>query len=315
MLTSPSTFTSGVITFNYTVVATGGVTGFTTPVIGLPSNWVISDILHNPTNTSQTVTYTIVPISPTGCAPGPSKTVIITVEPTLQIAPITLSQTICNDGLTDITLYSPTIFSEGRVITFNYTVVATGGVTGFTTPVAGLPNNSVITNMLHNPTDTYQTVTYRVTPISPTCSTSDPDKLIVITVNPTPRIFPVPDNTTQCDSLTTSIRLQSPSIFADGIHVTFKYDATTTPTVTGFDASLSELPNDYIIGDKLINHTDHYQTVTYSVIPVGPAGCSDGTKHDIAVTVNPTLRLSRSVITLQFVMPEHCLLRLIPRLI
>ena len=215
---------------------------------------------------------------------------VITVDPTPHVVPSTLTQTICNDGTTDVTLYSPTIFSNG-VIKFNYTVVATGGVTGFSSPVAGLPNNSVIADELHNPTDTYQTVTYTIKPISPKCSTSDPDKIVVITVNPTPRIFPVPDNTTQCDSLTTSIRLQSPSIFADGIPVTFKYDATTTPTVTGFATSLSGLPNDYIIGDILKNHTDHYQTVTYSVIPVGPAGCSDGLAHDITVTVNPTPRV------------------------
>jgi gliding motility-associated-like protein len=288
VLTSPSTFVSGVISFNYTVVATGGVTGFTTPVAGLPNNSVISDLLHNPTAASQTVTYTIIPVSPmTGCAVGPSKTVIITVEPTLQVDPIPLSQTICNETALNITLSSPTIFSGGRVITFNYIVVATGGVTGFSTPVAGLPNNSIISDVLYNPTDTYQTVTYRVTPISPTCSTSDPDKIIVITVNPTPRIYPIPANNTQCDSLATSIQLQSPSIFANGT-ITFKYDVTTTGTVTGFTTPLSGLPNNQIIADRLKNRTDHFQIVTYSVVPVGPVGCTDGPSHDFAVTVNPT---------------------------
>jgi len=108
-LTSLSIFTSGVITFNYTVVATGGVTGFTTPVTGLPNNYVIADVLHNPTDSPQTVTYTIVPISPTGCAAGPGKTVVITVNPTPQVVPSTLTQTICNDGTTNVTLTSPSI--------------------------------------------------------------------------------------------------------------------------------------------------------------------------------------------------------------
>jgi hypothetical protein len=66
-------------------------------------------------------------------------------------------QTICNDGTTSVMLSSPSTFTNG-VITFNYTVVATGGVTGFTTPVIGLLNNSVISDVLHNPTDTSQTV-------------------------------------------------------------------------------------------------------------------------------------------------------------
>jgi gliding motility-associated-like protein len=289
ILTSPSTFTSGVITFNYTVVATGGVTGFNTPVTGLLNNSVISDVLHNPTDTSQTVTYTIVPISPTGCAAGPSKTVVITVDPTLQLVPSTLSQTICNDGITDVKLYSPTIFSSG-VITFNYTVVATGGVTGFTTPVAGLPNNSVISDVLHNPTDTYQTVTYRITPISPRCSTSDPDKIVIITVNPTPRIYPVPSNSTQCDSTTTNIQLQSPSIFTSGL-IKFKYTVATTGSMTGYTSPITGLPNNQIIGDKLINNTDHFQIVTYTVVPISPIGCTDGPSQNITVTVNPTPRV------------------------
>ena len=291
MLTSPSTFTSGDISFNYTVEATGGVTGFTTPVTGLPNNSVISDLLHNPTVTSQTVTYTIIPISPiTGCSAGPSKTVIITVEPTLQVVPIPLAQTICNETAINITLSSPTIFSGGRVITFNYTVVATGGVTGFSTPVAGLPNNSVILDVLNNPTDTYQTVTYRITPISPSCSTSDPDKIIVITVNPTPRIFPLPANGTQCDSLVTGIQLQSPSIFTNG-PITFDYGVTTTGGMTGYTTPLSGLPNNHIIADRLKNETDHFQIVTYRVVPVSPPGCSNGTAQDINVMVNPTPRV------------------------
>ena len=67
---------------------------------GLPKDHVIADVLHNPTDAPQTVTYTIVPISPTGCAAGPSKVVVITVNPTPQVVPSTLAQTICNDGTT-----------------------------------------------------------------------------------------------------------------------------------------------------------------------------------------------------------------------
>ena len=288
VLFSPSTFTSGVITFNYTVVATGGVTGFTTPVTGLPNNYVISDVLHNPTDAFQTVTYTIVPISPTGCPAGPSKIVVFIVDPTPQVVPSITAKTICNDGTPNVTLYSPSIFSSG-VITFNYTVVATGGVTGFTTPVAGLPNNYVISDVLHNPTDAPQTVTYKIIPISPRCSPTDPGEVVVITVNPTPRIYSVPSLPPQCDSLTTNIQLRSPSLFTSGL-ITFKYTVTTTGSVTGYTSPVATLPNYYVIGDKLINNTDHFQIVTYSVIPISPTGCIDGPAQNIAVTVNPTPR-------------------------
>ena len=107
-----STFTSGVITFNYTVVATGGVTGFTTPVTGLPKDYVIADVLHNPTDAPQTVTYTI--LRKSDWLPGwPSKIVVVTVNPTPQVVPSTLTQTICNDGTTNVTLASPSTFNNG----------------------------------------------------------------------------------------------------------------------------------------------------------------------------------------------------------
>jgi gliding motility-associated-like protein len=295
VLSSPSTFTSGVITFKYTVSATGGVTGFTTPVTNLPKDFVISDVLHNPTDAPQTVTYTIVPVSPTGCPDGPAKIVVIIVNPTPQVVPSTLAQTLCNDGTTNIILGSPTTFSNG-LITFNYTAVATGGVTGFTSPVTGLPKDYVISDILHNPTDAPQTVTYTIVPISPTGCSSGPIKTVVITIDPTPRIFPIPSNSLQCDSITTNIQLQSPSLFTSGL-ITFKYTVTTTGTVTGFNTPLSGIPNNQIIADRLINGTDHFQIVTYRVVPVSPTGCSDGQAQDISVTVNPTPRVVPSNIS------------------
>ena len=289
VLASPSTFTTGVITFNYTVSATGGVTGFLTPRTGLPKDHIIADVLHNPTNAPQTVTYAIVPVSPTGCAAGPTKIVVITVNPTPQVVPSTLAQTLCNDGTTAITLASPSTFSNG-VITFNYSVVATGGVTGFTTPVTGLPKDHIIADILHNPTDGPQTVTYSIVPISPSLCASGPIKVVVVTVNPTPRIYPIPPSTTQCDSITTNIRLQSPSLFSNGL-ITFRYSVTTTGTVSGFSTPVAGLPNNHIIADKLINLTDHFQIVTYTIVPVSPSGCASGPSQVITVTVNPTPRI------------------------
>ena len=204
VLTSPSVFSNGVITFNYTVVATGGVTGFTTPVTGLPRNHVIADILNNPTDAPQTVTYTIVPISPTGCPAGSSKAVVITVNPTPQVLTISMDPLICNGGITNIRLTSPSIFENG-VITFNYTGVATGGVTGYTPTITGLPRDYIISDVLHNPTDAPQTVTYTIVPISPSGCAAGPSKVVVITVNPTPQLVPSTLAQTLCNDGTTSV--------------------------------------------------------------------------------------------------------------
>ena len=53
VLQSPSTFTTGVVTFKFTATATGGVTGYTASASGLPDNYVIADVLVNPTDTTR----------------------------------------------------------------------------------------------------------------------------------------------------------------------------------------------------------------------------------------------------------------------
>ena len=80
-------------------------------------------------------------------------------------------------------------------MTFKFTATATGGVTGFTPGASGLPDNYVIADVLANPTDGPQTVTYTITPVSPAGCSDGPSVHVVVTVNPTPRIYPVPANT------------------------------------------------------------------------------------------------------------------------
>ena len=274
LLQSPSTFTSGLITFKFTATATGGVTGFTPSATALPNGFVIADNLINPTDAPQTVTYTVIPVSPTGCNDGPAKVITVTVNPTPRIFPVYPNTIQCDSTTTAILLQSPSTFTSG-LITFRYTVTATGGVTGFTTPASGLPNNHIIADNLINPTDAPQTVTYTVYPVSPTGCNDGPAKIITVTVNPTPRIFPVYPNTIQCDSTTTAILLQSPSTFTSGL-VTFRYTASSTGLVTGYNTADNGLANNYIISDKLVNQTDTFRVVTYRVVPVSPVGCAEG---------------------------------------
>ncbi|MGC1389434.1 MAG: PKD-like domain-containing protein, partial [Bacteroidales bacterium] len=291
VLRSPSIFTSGVITFNYNAVGTGGVTGFASSVTGLPNNYVISDVLHNPTDTSQTVTYTITPISPTGCLAGPGKIVVITVDPTPQVIPNTLAQTICNDGTTNIILTSPTIFLNG-VITFNYTVVATGNVTGFNTPVTGLLNNSVIADELHNPTDEVQTVTYTIVPISPICSTDNPIKIVTVTVEPTPRATIVTTTPIVCNGSNINVTINSPTVTTIPANLSYVVSVTSTDDAhlggsasTGFTKLKADLP--FSITGTLTNSSDVPIVVTYTITPK-LNGCNDGPVQSVTVTVEPT---------------------------
>src|SRR5208283_5142611 len=280
-LTSLSTFTTGNISFNYSVVATGGVTGFSSPVNGLLNNALITDVLNNPSNDPQTVTYTVVPVSPTGCANGPAQVVVVTVNPTPQVVPSTLAQTMCNHGTTNITLTSPSTFTTGN-ISFNYSVVATGGVTGFSSPVNGLLNNALITDVLNNPSNAPQTVTYTVVPVSPTGCANGPAQVVVVTVNPTPQVVPSTLAQTICNHGTTNITLTSPSTFTTG-NISFNYSVVATGGVTGFSSPVNGLLNNALITDVLNNPSNDPQTVTYTVVPVSPTGCANSPAQVVVV--------------------------------
>ena len=129
-----------------------------------------------------------------------------------------------------------------------------------------------------------------MTPVSPLGCNDGPSIDITVTVNPTPRIYPEPDDIIQCDSTATDITLESPSTFTTGL-VTFRFTATATGGVTGFTPGASGLPNNHVIADNLVNPTDLPQTVTYIITPVSPLGCNDGPSVSVVVTINPTPRI------------------------
>ncbi len=85
-LTTPSILTSGVVTFDYTSDADGGLTG-NSSYNNLIHNYIIADSLHNistaPMPTPLVVRYNITPRALSiSCADGPTRTDSITVHPT-----------------------------------------------------------------------------------------------------------------------------------------------------------------------------------------------------------------------------------------
>jgi gliding motility-associated-like protein len=165
-LSSPSIFTSGLISFRYTVTTTGPVTGYTTPTVGLPNNHFITDNLANQTDAYQVVTYRVVPVSPVGCAEGPAQNVAVTVNPTPRVIPVNLKPAICYGGTTEILLTTPTVMTSGA-IRFDYSTSVTGGP-GIVVGPAGWEINRipgyVISRSYQNNSDTIQSVYYSITP-------------------------------------------------------------------------------------------------------------------------------------------------------
>ncbi len=157
--------------------------------------------------------------------------------------------------------------------------------------LSGVATGDQITGIFTNTTDTPITVTFTIIPTGPTTTFCIGLPITAsVTVNPTPRVFIIPAATVQCDKMTTSIKLASPSTFTSGL-ITFRYTVTSTGTVTGYTTPAPGLPKNHIITDNLSNQTDVYQIVTYRVVPISPvAGCIDGLAEEAKVTVNPTPR-------------------------
>ncbi len=255
---------------------------------------MISQQLINHTDEPQTVTYIVTPESGTTCDDGPSDTVTVIINPTPRIVPLPEELTQCDSTYTNIVLESPSVFTNGTV-SFRYEAEASGNagdVTGFVATDNDLADGYVISQRLINHTDEPQTVTYIVTPESGATCNDGPSDTVVVIINPTPRIFPVPLDRDQCDSTLTDILLISPSLFTDG-QVSFRYEALASGSegdITGFTSFDSGLGNGYNISQRLINHTDVPQTVTYVVTPVSGVSCNDGPSKAIVVTVDPTPR-------------------------
>ncbi|MCX6322165.1 MAG: gliding motility-associated C-terminal domain-containing protein, partial [Bacteroidia bacterium] len=139
-LSSPSVFTSGVIKFKFTATAPSGLMGFTASAKNLPNGYIIADNLINSTDGPLTVTYTIIPVSPTGCNDGPSKIVTVMVNPIFTIAS---TSSVSNDGSYNINCNglsngSIQINLSGGLAPFVYSWTGPDGFTATTKNISGL---------------------------------------------------------------------------------------------------------------------------------------------------------------------------------
>lgn len=154
--------------------------------------------------------------------------------------------------------------------------------------LTGVATGDQISGTFNNTTDYVLDIVFTIYPKGPQKTFCEGDPITVtVRVNPTPRVFAIPDNSTQCDNISTNIRLTSPSTFTSGV-VTFRYTVTATGSVTGYAATAGGMLDEHHITDVLKNNTNTYQTVTYRIVPESPAGCADGRAIEANVTVNPT---------------------------
>ncbi|MGK7395787.1 MAG: PKD-like domain-containing protein [Candidatus Cyclobacteriaceae bacterium M3_2C_046] len=228
----------------------------------------INQTLTNTTLVDQTVTYIITP-SANSCS-GSNESITITVKPSSDLTVAAVSDLICSNEETDITLSSGVAGT-----TFSWTTtVSNPGLTG---AVGG--NANEIKQILINSTSTDQTVTYHIITAANGCTGASEDK--VITVKPQPVLSATVADNQICSGTDTDISIAS-NVTGTTISWTF---TSSDPSVSG--ASNGSGTN---ILQTLLNSGNTIQTVTYHVAAQAN-GCA-GDMLNVGITIFPIPELT-----------------------
>ena len=262
-------------TYSWTApTVTGGVTG---GVSGTNQSTIFGTLI-NPTNVTQTASYTITPTS--GSCQGTNFVFIETIYPSPlipnQTAPIICSGDTFHDSL--VNAQPTTIVPVGT--TYSWTApTVTGNVTGGTSG----SNQTSIFGTLTNPTNTTQTATYTVIPISGDqghCIGSSFTVTVIIRPKPT---IPnqVVDVCSGSNNNISPVDAQPTTIVPAG--TTYSW---AIPAVTGGITGGGVGTNATSINVTLTNPTNVPQTAIYNITPT--SGQCPGINFSITVIVNPT---------------------------
>lgn len=290
VLNSPTTPSSGAVSFNYTAVSSVGglLSGFIPAASNLPMGYTIADNLVNTSNSPATVTYKITPIANgakngTGCS-GATVNVVVTVDPLPKLVASPAIQTICEGTASNISLTSPTVPSAGTVQFIVSSVTPTGGMT-LTSPAVAVTtytSGQSIADVWSNPTTTQQTVTYVLQPVvSGGLGCSGNSVTITLNVNPAPVVTTSIINPTISPAAICSTDLVNISLSAD---VSGTINSWTASVTSGASSGQSNGAGDLIF-QTLKNSGSVSANVRYHITPKA-SGCS-GSPVDIDIEVDP----------------------------
>lgn len=261
-------------TYSWTAPSvTGGLTGG-----AAGSGNSISGNLVNPTNTVQTATYIVTPIS--GSCAGETFTVTLTVNP----SPVIPAQAvaICDESTFTV---APVNAGATRVpagTTYTWTVVDNPNVSGESNQSIA---QSSISQTLTNNSNIPQNVVYTVTPISGTCGGAP--FTVTVTVHPSPKIIDLNEVVCSGSAFTISPSNGGANIVPTG--TTYTWTVAANPNVTG---QSNQAIGQATISQNLTNLTNIPQTVVYTVTPrSGAAGNCVGDPFTVTVTVNPSPKI------------------------
>ena len=277
----PTAIVPATTLYTWTVAVNNNVSGQTDQAVGQS---IISQNLVNLTNTVQTISYTVTPVSGPneGNCVGTSFRLTVTVNPVPKISDASL--TICNGtafNLSPVNNVPNTIVPAGTVYT--WTVASNTNVIGQSNQTIGA---SSIGQILNNLTNTAQNVVYTVTPRSGNCYGSI--FTVTITVNAKPVI---PSQTiSSCSGSTVVFAANNlpPSIIVPSGTI-YTWTVPSNPNVTG---ESNQTAASTIFSQTLTNTTNAPQSLVYTVTP-RTSSCI-GSSFAITVTVNPKPKVANT---------------------
>ena len=269
---SPTDNTNGIIPsgtlYSWSVpTVTGGITG------GLSATNAssISGTLTNPTNIAQTATYIVTPLS--GNCSGASFSVTVNVNPIAVISAMTAAT--CSGVSFSLTPVNGTNGIVPASTTFSWSVpTVTGGMTGGLSST----NASFINGLLTNPTNSIQTATYTITPLTSNCGTGA-TFMLTITIYPVASINAM--TVVSCAGVSFTV---TPTNSTNGIVPNGTTYTWLAPTGSGFTGGLSGAIQQSTINGLLTNTTANPVTATYLVTP---SGVCNGAAFSVTITLNP----------------------------
>ncbi len=276
---------------------TPNVANVAVPASGVAANYLANDIFSNTGSNPLTVTYTVVPLSSSGCL-GASKIITITINPE-PVVSSSLDGSVCS--IVPINLTLNTNGSSVAATTYNITAISIAGglVPGANAivPASNVAAGYLVNDTYSNTGTTPLNVTYTVVPIS-AANCFGVAKIITLTVSPEPVVSNTLDATI-CSGSPTNLTLNT-----NGTSVAAaNYNISSVSVAFGLTASGSNavvpatnvIPA-YLINDKYTNTGNTSLAVVYTVVPLSAAGCP-GPSKSITITINPEPVISGSLST------------------
>ena len=234
----------------------------------------ISQTLSNSGTTTETATYTVIPV--TGSCTGSSFTVTVTINPVPSVSNQTVTAA-CGTGSFTI---NPTNVPTGTTYSWSAPTYSAGTITGGSAQTG----QTTISQSLSNSGTTIETATYTVTPLSGTCAGNS--FTVIVTVDPVPSVNN--QTTSTCSDAAFTV---SPS----GVPVGTTY-TWTAPVYSGsISGGSSQATGQANISQTLTNSGTTAGTATYTVTPL--SGICAGNTFTVTVTVNPKASVSDQTTT------------------